>query len=177
MKRIALLILGVMAFMTVLPAAQAADFKVAFVNAAVLLDKAPQAEAARKKLENEFSAREKDIVAQQKKVQEMENKLSRDSATMSDAEQRKLERELTSRKRELKNAQDEFRDDLNIRRNEELGKLQRSVYEVIVALAKQEKYDMIVGDGVIYASDQVDITDKVLQKLKSASASAPAPSK
>jgi len=149
--------------------AQAADFKVAFVNAAVLLDKAPQAEAARKKLENEFSGREKELVAQQKKVQEMEGKLSRDAATMGDTEQRKLERDLTSRKRELKNSQDEFRDDLNIRRNEELGKLQRSVYEVIVALAKQEKYDMIVGDGVIYASEQVDITDKVLQKLKSGS--------
>ncbi len=172
MKRIALFILSTMAIMAVVPAVQAGDFKVAFVNAAVLLDKAPQAEAARKKLENEFSAREKDLVSQQKKVQEMESKLSRDSATMSDTEQRKLERELTSRKRELKNAQDEFRDDLNIRRNEELGKLQRSVYEVIVALAKQEKYDMIVGDGVIYASDQVDITDKVLQKLKSASTTA-----
>jgi outer membrane protein len=170
LKRTALLILGVMAIIAGVPAAQAGDFKVAFVNAAVLLDKAPQAEAARKKLENEFSAREKELVAQQKKVQEMETKLSRDAATMSDAEQRKLERDLTSRKRELKNAQDEFRDDLNIRRNEELGKLQRSVYEVIVALAKQEKYDMIVGDGVIYASEQVDITDKVLQQLKSGNA-------
>ena len=170
MKRTALFILGVVAIFAGFPTAQAGDFKVAFVNAAVLLDKAPQAEAARKKLENEFSAREKELVAQQKKVQEMENKLSRDSATMSDTEQRKLERELTSRKRELKNSQDEFRDDLNIRRNEELGKLQRSVYEVIVALAKQEKYDMIVGDGVIYASEQVDITDKVLQQLKSGAA-------
>jgi outer membrane protein len=168
LKRTALFILGVMAIIAALPVAQAGDFKVAFVNAAVLLDKAPQAEAARKKLEAEFSSREKDLVAQQKKVQEMETKLSRDAATMSDTEQRKLERDLTSRKRELKNAQDEFRDDLNIRRNEELGKLQRSVYEVIVALAKQEKYDMIVGDGVIYASEQVDITDKVLQQLKSA---------
>ncbi len=162
--------LGVMAMFAGLQTAQAGDFKVAFVNAAVLLDKAPQAEAARKKLETEFSAREKELVAQQKKVQEMEAKLSRDTATMSDTEQRKLERDLTSRKRELKNAQDEFRDDLNIRRNEELGKLQRSVYEVIVTLAKQEKYDMIVGDGVIYASEQVDITDKVLQQLKSGAA-------
>ena len=167
MKHIRNLLLAAVCAVSFVGIAQAADFKVAFVNAAVLLDKAPQAEAARKKLENEFSAREKDLVAQQKKVQEMETKLSHDAATMSDTEQRKLERDLTSRKRELKNAQDEFRDDLNIRRNEELGKLQRSVYEVIVALAKKEKYDMIVGDGVIYASEQVDITDKVLQQLKS----------
>ena len=167
MKHIRNLLLAAVCAVSFVGIAQAADFKVAFVNAAVLLDKAPQAEAARKKLENEFSAREKDLVAQQKKVQEMETKLSHDAATMNDTEQRKLERDLTSRKRELKNAQDEFRDDLNIRRNEELGKLQRSVYEVIVALAKKEKYDMIVGDGVIYASEQVDITDKVLQQLKS----------
>ena len=169
MKHIRNLLLATVCAVSLSGIAQAADFKVAFVNAAVLLDKAPQAEAARKKLENEFSGREKELVAQQKKVQEMEAKLSRDAATMGDTEQRKLERDLTSRKRELKNSQDEFRDDLNIRRNEELGKLQRSVYEVIVALAKQEKYDMIVGDGVIYASEQVDITDKVLQKLKSGS--------
>ena len=146
--------------------AQAGDFKVGFVNAAALLDKAPQAQAAQKKLESEFSSREKELVAQQKKVADMESKLSRDGAALSDSEQRKLERDIMTRKRELKNAQDEFRDDLNIRRNEELGKLQRSIYEVIVALAKQEKYDMIVGDGVIYASDQVDITSKVLQRLK-----------
>ncbi len=165
MKRIMLLILGCLLTAGV-TAVQAGDFKVGFVNAAVLLDKAPQAESARKKLESEFSAREKELLAQQKKTQDMEAKLSRDSATMSDGEQRKLERDLMSKKRDLKNAQDEFRDDLNIRRNEELGKLQRSVYEVIVAMAKQEKYDMIVGDGVIYASEQVDITDKVLQKLK-----------
>ena len=170
MKHTRNLLLAAVCAVSLAGAAQAADFKVAFVNAAVLLDKAPQAEAARKKLENEFSGREKELVAKQKKVQEMEIKLSRDSSTMSDTEQRKLERDLTSRKRELKNAQDEFRDDLNIRRNEELGKLQRSVYEVIVALAKQEKYDMIVGDGVIYASEQVDITDKVLQQLKSGTA-------
>jgi outer membrane protein len=170
LKYIRNLLLAAVCAVSLAGIAQAADFKVAFVNAAVLLDKAPQAEAARKKLENEFSGREKELVAQQKKVQEMEAKLSRDAATMNDTEQRKLERDLTSRKRELKNSQDEFRDDLNIRRNEELGKLQRSVYEVIVALAKQEKYDMIVGDGVIYASEQVDITDKVLQKLKSGTA-------
>lgn len=169
MNRIAFLTVGMMMLLA-LPAAQAGDYKVGFVNAAVLLDKAPQAEAATKKLESEFSSRNKDLFAQQKKVQEMESKLSRDAATMSETEQRKLERDLASRKRELKNAQDEFRDDLNIRRNEELGKLQRSVTEVIVTLAKQEKYDMIITDGVIYASEQVDITDKVLQQLKSASA-------
>ncbi len=145
----------------------AAEFKVGFVNPAALLEQAPQANAARQKLEKEFAPREKTILEAQKKLRAMEDKLGRDSAVMSEAEQRKLERDVVARKREIKNDQDEFREDLNIRRNEELGKLQRNIFEVIVSLAKQEKYDMVVSDGVIYASDQVDITKKVLERLKS----------
>jgi outer membrane protein len=149
--------------------AWAQEFKVGYVNPARIMDEAPQAEAARKKLESEFAPREKELLASQKELRAMEDKLAKDSAVMSETEQNKLEREMLARKREIKNAQDEFREDLNIRRNEELGKLQRRVFEVIVELAKQEKYDLIVGDA-IYASEQVDMTDKVLQKLKTESA-------
>ena len=159
-------VMGLVLSAALTTAAQAADFKVGFVNAAVLLEQAPQSESARKKLESEFAPREKELVAQQKKLRAMEDKMAKDSAVMSETEQRKLERDILANKRDIKNAQDEFREDLNIRRNEELGKLQRSVFDVIVNLAKQEKYDMIVGDGVIYASDQVDITPRVLQRLK-----------
>ena len=85
---------------------------------------------------------------------------------MGDSERRNLERDIIAQQRELKRAQDEFREDFNIRRNEELGSLQRQVYEAIVSLAKEEQFDLIVNDGaVIYASEQVDITDKVLKRL------------
>ena len=164
MKRIVLLMFGVVT-LVVGALAQAGDFKVAVVRADVLLNKSPQYEAASKRLESEFSARHKELDAQQKIIHGMETKLNRDSATMSEAELRKIERDVMSRKRDWKNAQDEFNDDLSIRRNEELGKLQRIVVEVIAAFAKQEKYDMIL-DNALYASEQVDITEKVLQKLK-----------
>ncbi|MDH5436713.1 MAG: OmpH family outer membrane protein, partial [Gammaproteobacteria bacterium] len=71
---------------------------------------------------------------------------------------------------ELKRKQDEFREDFNIRRNEEFGKLQKRIYEAIVSHAKKEKYDLIISDGVIYASDTVDITNQVLARLKAESA-------
>ncbi len=146
--------------------AQAADFRIGYVNPVRIMDEAPQADAARKKLESEFAPREKELLAAQKQLRALEDKASRDAAVMSDSERNKLDRDMLSRKREIKNSQDEFREDLNIRRNEELGKLQRRVFEVIQELAKQEKYDLIVGDA-IFASDQVDITPRVLQKLKS----------
>ncbi|MEW6352936.1 MAG: OmpH family outer membrane protein [Pseudomonadota bacterium] len=146
--------------------ASAAEMKLGFVNAAKILEEAPQAEAARSKLEKEFAPRDKALVATQKEIKSLEDKLAKDGAIQSESERRKAERDVLTQKRDLKRAQDEFREDFNIRRNEEFGKLQKLVYEAIVALAKQENYDLIVGDGAIYASDRVDITDKVLERLK-----------
>ena len=108
--------------------------KIGFVNVAQVVEKAPQAGAATKTLEREFSPRDNQVVSQQKELKQLEEKLARDAAIMSDAERHKLERDILSGKRRLKNAQDEFRADFNLRRNEELRKLQKLVGEVIQAL-------------------------------------------
>lgn len=89
---------------------------------------------------------------------------------MSDSERNKLEREIRSLKRDLKRSRDEFREDLNIRRNEELAKLQKLVVETIRAIAQEGGFDLVVTDGVLYASDRIDITAMVLEKLKKDSA-------
>ena len=134
----------------------------------MLLDKAPQAEAARKQLEKEFSARERELVENQKAAQALEQKLSREGAAMSEAERSRQERELNRRMRELQRQQAEFRDDLNLSKNEELAKLQRTVFQVINEMAKAEDYDLILSDGVVYAGPNVDITNKVLDRLQTA---------
>lgn len=144
----------------------AAELKIGFVNAAQVLEQAPQADAARQRLEKEFSPRDKKLVSSQKAVRKLEEKLTRDGAIMSESERRKLERDILSQKRELKRQQEEFREDLNIRRNEAFDKLRRRVFEVINDIAKTEKYDLVVSDGVVYANDRIDITPKVVAKLK-----------
>lgn len=146
----------------------AKELKVGFVNSALLLDKAPQAEVARIQLEKEFSARERDLVENQKAAQAIEQKLSKDGATMSDAERSRQERDLNRRMRELQRQQVEFRDDLNLRKNEELAKLQRTVYQVISDMAKSDDFDLILSDGVVFASPSVDITNKILERLQTA---------
>lgn len=149
-----------------LPAVVLAEVKIGFVNTVKLMEEAPQAKAAISKMEGEFAPREKELVALQRDIKQAEDKLSRDAAVMSEGDRGKTERELISRKRDLKRAQDEFREDLNIRRNEELAKLQRRLYDTIVDLAKAENYDLIVSEGVVFASTRIDITDAVLERLK-----------
>ncbi len=144
-----------------------AELKIGFVNVAKVLEKAPQAEKAKKRLEKEFSPRDKHLVSQGKEIKTLEEKLARDASVMGESERRKLERDIITKKREAKRAQQEFSEDFNMRRNEELGKLQRRILEAIRALAKDEKFDLLLTEGVIYASQQIDVTVQVQEKLAS----------
>ena len=155
---------GLLALLFAMPSA--AETKIGFVNTVKLMEEAPQAKAAQSKMESEFAPREKELVELQKEIRKLEDKLNRDGAVMSDKESSKLEREILSKRRELKRRKDDFRDDLNIRRNEVLSKLQRQMYDATLALAKEKEFDIILGQGVVYASERVDITDMVLDKLK-----------
>ncbi|MEW4982445.1 MAG: OmpH family outer membrane protein [Cycloclasticus sp.] len=145
--------------------AQAADIKVGFVNVARILEKAPQAEEAKVALEKEFSPRNKRLLASQKEIKKLDEKLARDAKLMSEAEARRLQRDVLEKKRALKRDQEEFREDFNLRRNEELAKLQRLVFEAIKGLSEAEKYDLVLHDGVVYTSSAVDITNKVQSRL------------
>ena len=145
--------------------AEAAELKIGYVNAAKVIDQAPQGEVALKKLEAEFGARDKELVAMQNKIKQIESDLEKNALVIKESDRRAKERDLLLLKRDLKRATQEFREDYNQRRNEELAILQKIVYKAILAIAKQEKYDLIVHEGTVYASDKIDITDKVLKTL------------
>lgn len=142
-----------------------ADLKIGFVNIPAVLEKAPQAEKGKKRLEQEFSPRDKQLVAQQKEIESMAEKTSKDAAVMGKSEQAKLEKDISIKKRNAQRAQQEFSQDFNVRRNEELGKLQSHIVEVIRGIAKDQSFDLLLTDGVIYAGEQIDVTDQVQQKL------------
>ena len=142
-----------------------AEVKIGFVDTVKLLEAAPQAKSAQSKIETEFAPREKELVALQREIKTKEDKLERDGDVMSESERSKIERDILAKRRDLKRSQDEFRDDLNIRRNEVLAKLQKDMFEAVVGLAKEQKFDLILTQGVVYSSDKVDITDSVLKKL------------
>ncbi|MFK5894450.1 MAG: OmpH family outer membrane protein [Pseudomonadota bacterium] len=143
-----------------------AEHKIAFVNQQVLLEKAPQAEAARNKLQKEFAKRDKALVKLQKNIKANEKKLQKDAAVISNTALSKLKRKITLLRRDLERDKEAFREDLSIRQNEELVKLQKVVLQAITKVAQKEKYDLIVSDGVIYASKRIDVTNKILNELQ-----------
>ncbi len=146
--------------------AASAEVKIGFVNVAKVLELAPQAEAARNRIEREFAPKDRELLEQQKDVRGLEDRLVKNAAVLSEVERQRQETDIRASKRELRRAQDEFREDLNLRRSQELSKLQQKVTQVIQTLAKTEKYDLIVSDGVIFAGKRVDITDMILEQLR-----------
>ena len=146
--------------------AYAAELKVGVVNAAAVMEQSPQKTRALSRLEKEFSSRSKSIEGKLKSLRSKQEKLVKDGAIYSATERKNKERAIVSEQRDIKRLQDEYSEDLSIRRNEELRKLEKEIAQTIVELAKKESYDLILYQGVIFASDKVEITEKVLKLLK-----------
>jgi outer membrane protein len=142
-----------------------AEIKIGFVDVAKLSESAPQIRSAQMKMDAEFGSREKEIIALQREIEAMEKALARDSAVMSDSQRSKKERAILGKRREGKRVQEEFRDDITIRRNEILRKVNDEIGKAIKEYAKKNKFDLIMAQGVMYSSDKVDITAKILKKL------------
>ncbi len=142
------------------------DLKVGVVDIARVLEESPQAAAARDNLQKEFSPREKKLIEKQKKIRDKEEQLARDGAIMSKSERDRVEREIISLKREFQRDQDEFRDDLNFKRNEILEGLQRKLIGSIRNYAKAKGFDLLLAEGVVYTSDTLNVTEDVLSAIK-----------
>ncbi len=142
-----------------------AEVKIGFVDVAKLSESAPQIRSAQMKMDAEFGGREKEIIALQRDIENLEAALARDGAVMSDSERSKKERAILAKRREGKRVQDEFRDDINIRRNEILRKVNEEIGKAIEEYAKQNNFDLILAQGVMYSSNKVDITDNILKRL------------
>ena len=166
MKKSGLLIFALLCFVSLAGSVSAEAYRIGFVNATRVFEESEQYKDAKSRLETEFTRREKDLLAEQKQLKQLEEKLQRDGSVMSESEVKRLERDILSRSRKLKNAQTEFREDLNLRQNEEFKKLRAQIREVVQEVGKAEGIDLIVSDGVVYYSKRIDISDKVLEKLK-----------
>jgi len=145
-------------------AAQAAELKIGFIDADRINRESVPAERATKKLEKEFAPREQDLRKLEQQIKSLQGHLEKDGLTMSESERRTKEQELGRQTREFQRMQREFREDLNLRRNEELAALFERANKVIRQIAEAEKFDLILQEAV-YRSPRIDITEKVLKAL------------
>jgi outer membrane protein len=145
---------------------QAQELRIGYVDTARVMEEAPQGVAVDERLRAEFSPREKDLLEKQTEIADLETELEEAGSDMTSARRRKLEREIRLRIAQYKYEEQEFREDRNLRRNEAIRGLQKIVYDAIVEIAESDGYDLVLTNGVSYASSRTDLTDAVIDKLK-----------
>ena len=147
-----------------LPAA-AQETKIGVVNLQYIVQNAPQTKAVMEELREEFAPREREIVAKQSELEDKQAQAQKDATVMGETERRNMEKQLRDLQRDLQRLGQEYQEDLNLRQNEELGALQRTLLKEVQDYAQAQGYDLIVGDGVLYVSTAVNITEAVLQTV------------
>jgi outer membrane protein len=163
LKKLASLLIGA-ALLPLALQATAAELKLGFVNTERVFREAAPAVKAQKKLEKEFAARDAELQKMAKQARDLQAHLEKEGVTLSETERRNKERDLANLNRDFQRIQREFREDLNLRRNEELALVQERGTKAIQAIAEAEKFDLILQEAV-YASPRIDITEKVLKAL------------
>jgi outer membrane protein len=142
-----------------------AEGRVAFVDVAEIMERMPEAAAIREEIQDEFGRQERALRESHEELMSLQERYERDSAVMSDADRQELEQEIIQRKQTLQQEQRQLQQRLNQRSEREMRRLQQMIGEAVEAVARAGDYDMVVYDGVVYASERVDITDAVLQRL------------
>jgi len=174
-RKFTVLITAVWAALLFAGAVGAQDVKIGFVNVGRLISESPQATSAMEALQEEFAPRQREIIAMQNAFKEKQAQTQRDLEVMGPEERRNSEQQMRKEERDLTRSQQEFTEDINLRRNEALGKLQRELLREVQVFATNEGFDLVVSsDGVLYASPVIDVTEQVLEGLKASYATQPA---
>jgi outer membrane protein len=163
-KKIAALLLALSVSVPASYALASDQLKVGYVNTQRIFRDAPAAVKAAKKIEQEFSKRDQDLQRIAKQLQSLQENLEKNSLTLSEAERRNKEKELNELSRDFQRKQREFREDLNLRQNEENAAIIEKANRAIKQLAESEKFDLILQD-VVWVSPRLDVTDKVIKSL------------
>ena len=144
-----------------------AEVKIGFVEIQKILKGAPQTVAANKKLEKEFTKRTAKLKKVVKKINAKETAFKKDSMTMSESDRIKKQKEIQGLKIDAQRTEREVREDIDLRRREEIAKVQKQVNIAVEKVAKEQNYDLVLYQGVAYAGKKVDITDIVIKALGS----------
>lgn len=139
--------------------------RIGFVDIPYLIDRAPQALEAEQRLESEFAPRQRELERQRAELAAMSARLADSALSMDDENRAQLDRETRGLERRIKRDEQDFREELNIQKNNEFKKVRVLVLEAIARFGKRHDYDLIVSDGVLYANERIDVTERILDSL------------
>jgi len=158
-------------FLAITTSVVAQESRIAYVDMKAVLDQAPQVIAGRQRLDQEFRARNDAVAQDEQRLQTLKaqleaNQLLPPAQALSAPERRRTEQEIRLLERSIQRRRDELRQELQLRRNEEISRVEVEINQAIATIARQQNYDLVLASPVVFASDRIDVTDLILQHLQ-----------
>lgn len=144
--------------------AQTSASRIAWISPERIYNESKLAKLAEEKLKEEFKSRERAMADMAGRLKTASEKLDKDAPTLSEADRVKRQRDVFELDKEYQRRQREFREDVSQRTNEERQAISEKATKIIKQLAAVEGFDIVLQDAV-WASNRIDITDKVLSAL------------
>jgi outer membrane protein len=141
-----------------------AQSKIGFVNTERIFNESEAAKRAQKKLEGEFSRRERELVDLEARLRSESEKFQKDQPVISETQRQQRQRQLADLETEFRRKQRDTNDDANRRRNEEMSIVLQAANRALKQIAEKDGLDAVFQDAA-YVNPKLDITDRVLKAL------------
>ena len=143
--------------------------KIGYVSVEKILTDAPQVKAVNDSMMERFGGRKTELQEMEKEINEMQENYKRNELVMTEDKLNELKNTIITKIQEFKQKEAVLQQEVATVRNQELAVLQQSVRSIIQDIAKADKYDLILtSEGVAYANEDLDISNKVLERMKKA---------
>ena len=161
----------VVAFLSIMAVAapamsSAANLKIGVVDYGRLMQDSPQGKAETKKLRDKFGPRNQKIVTEEQKIKKLQDDIDKNGAVMSSSALQDKQSELSELQRDLSRKQSDLQDDINVEKSNAINNLQALIGRAVTEFAKKNHYNLIIGGGVYYADDTVNVTAQVLAQMQ-----------
>lgn len=146
--------------------AQPAATRIGYVDMQRLIDSAPQVLDARAGLEREFAERDRELDREQQRLVKMREQLEGERSLLGAADIERRELEIAALARSIERTREDLQRRFNARVEEELDRAWPAIEAAVAAYAREAGFDLVLPPPVLYASGRVDITDRVLDRLR-----------
>lgn len=150
-----------------------AQLKIGYVDSDAIMDKLPDAQDARKRLDGMIQEWQNELSKMEKDWKTKYDDYDRRKLILTDASRAELESELVKMEKQIADYREKkfgTNGELFQKQDEIMKPIQNKVFSVIKTIAQEEDLDYVFdrsGDiMLLYAKEQYDLTGKVLERLK-----------
>lgn len=141
--------------------------KIGYVDMNTLINNSPQILDANRTLTAEFEDQNNKISQQASDLKLLEDSISKEGNFMTPDKLAELQERARILDRQVRRGKEDLKDAITIRNSQMVDEVQNQIKKVVANYAKENGYDAILINAILYANEKIDITDEILQQLRS----------